>query len=612
MEGLNREIYSCLYPNIEFERIRLLKNAVIEKKDLIFDYKYYFEDTVELQNRAIQYGIQFNAFVREFDLNREEVEFIKSFYPDLTVVDCYSYFYEAIEFLGTDTQVAFYKNLVLSSQIIGSYSQAELGNGGNLNGIETQAIFDKGKDEFIINSPTITSSKFWIGGVGINSNFTVLIAKLIIEGKDYGPHAFITQIRNLRSHKVFNGAFIGEIGAKMGLSSSDQGFTRYEFLSLPKTSLLNRYSTIDKSGIYSTRFDPIQILTMSNLIVRVKTLTKFWAFLGPSLQISLSYSTFRKQFTDPEDVNQETRLIDYQIQQAKLFPGLSRLILFTFSVNFVKDLLQTSISSYKRGNDSYFNDLFCVVSLFKAGITERTTTDIELCRRACGGHGYMKLAGISTYYTNYVSACTYAGDNTVITIESIKIIIKTKPRRFYRDLANSHENNLEQTWLINLARGGLRKIENKFNELINKGLDEKETWNLLQVESIKIAEILFLCLVHQQMLRYISMSKFKEDLEAFRNVFLFDEIKKFEGDLRANGVKDEGWDNVKDRALQGMAWIKENYVQLINAFEFPDEVLNSVLSKPDPYKEMIWTSKNLNPINKMKKDLVLKYLRPKI
>ena len=66
-------------------------------------------------------------------------------------------------------------------------------------------------------------------------------------------------------------------------------------------------------------------------------------------------------------------------------------------------MLKTSIYSCKRGNDSYFNDLFSVVSLFKSGTTEKTTTKIKSFRRACASHGYMRLAGISTFYTNYAS-----------------------------------------------------------------------------------------------------------------------------------------------------------------------------------------------------------------
>jgi hypothetical protein len=44
-------------------------------------------------------------------------------------------------------------------QIIGCYAQTELGHGSNVQGLETTATFDPKTDEFIIHSPTLTSSK---------------------------------------------------------------------------------------------------------------------------------------------------------------------------------------------------------------------------------------------------------------------------------------------------------------------------------------------------------------------------------------------------------------------------------------------------------------------
>jgi acyl-CoA oxidase len=612
MENLTRELYSLLYPEIDLYRIRFLKTLALEKKDLMLDYQFYYENPVELQNRAIRYAVNFSAFIRELDLNRDEIDFIRTFYPDLTVVESNSYFYEALEFLGTSTQASFYRHLIENNQIIGSYSQAELGNGGNLNGIETQVIYNREKQEFIVNSPTITSSKYWIGGVGVNANFTLLVARLVIDGKDYGPHAFITQIRNFRSHKAVHGAFIGEVGPKMGLTSSDQGFARYEFLTLPKTALLNRFSNIDNFGNYSSRFDSKEVITITNLIARVKILSNFWAFLAPSLSISLKYSVFRRQFPDPEKPNQEVRLIDYQIQQEKLFPGLCRLFCFTFSLKSLKLLLKTVISEFKQGNNSSFDEIFCLASLFKAGITERTAKDLELSRRACGGHGYLKLAGLSTFYCNYLPCCTYAGDNSVISIEAMRVIIRNKPKRFWQDIINNQEINKQQFWLNQVAKAHLQSLDSKFNQLVGS-ISEKEIWDsFLQVEALKTADALFLCLAHKEMLRNFTESKNRKILKILRNVFFESETRCFEADFRKAGIKDEEWQRFRDLAFESYEWIRENCLGLIESFEIPDEILNSVLSKGNPYEEMVWTSKNLNPVNKMKKGDILKVLRPKI
>lgn len=62
-------------------------------------------------------------------------------------------------------QQAKWLPLALSYQIIGTYAQTELGHGSNVQGIETTATFEKETQEFIIHSPTLTSRKWWPGGM---------------------------------------------------------------------------------------------------------------------------------------------------------------------------------------------------------------------------------------------------------------------------------------------------------------------------------------------------------------------------------------------------------------------------------------------------------------
>lgn len=68
-------------------------------------------------------------------------------------------FVPAIKGQGTDEQQQKWLPLAYRMQIIGCYAQTELGHGSNVQGLETTATFDPKTDEFIINSPTLTSSK---------------------------------------------------------------------------------------------------------------------------------------------------------------------------------------------------------------------------------------------------------------------------------------------------------------------------------------------------------------------------------------------------------------------------------------------------------------------
>ena len=87
-------------------------------------------------------------------------------------------------------------NRALLLEDIGCFGLTEFGHGSNVRNIETESIYDHERKEFIINSPTKTAMKFWIGAAAQMANMSIIWANLIVKGKKYGPHPFIVPIRN--------------------------------------------------------------------------------------------------------------------------------------------------------------------------------------------------------------------------------------------------------------------------------------------------------------------------------------------------------------------------------------------------------------------------------
>ncbi|BBN67551.1 acyl-CoA oxidase 1, partial [Prunus dulcis] len=132
---------------------------------------------------------------------------------------------------GTEEQQEKWLPLAYKMQIIGCYAQTELGHGSNVQGLETTATFDPKTDEFVLNSPTLTSSKWWPGGLGKAATHTVAFARLITDGKDHGVNGFIVQLRNLDDHLPLPGITVGDIGMKFGngaYNSMDNGVLRFD------------------------------------------------------------------------------------------------------------------------------------------------------------------------------------------------------------------------------------------------------------------------------------------------------------------------------------------------------------------------------------------------
>lgn len=90
----------------------------------------------------------------------EEAGRLRFFVDQPAFVDLHwGMFVPAIKGQGTEEQQQKWLSLANKMQIIGCYAQTELGHGSNVQGLETTATFDPKTDEFVIHSPTQTSSK---------------------------------------------------------------------------------------------------------------------------------------------------------------------------------------------------------------------------------------------------------------------------------------------------------------------------------------------------------------------------------------------------------------------------------------------------------------------
>ena len=94
-----------------------------------------------------------------------------------------SMFITTIDSMGTDEQKAKFLGPALNFEIIGCYAQTELGHGSNVQGIETLAVYDESTQEYDLHSPSMTSSKWWIGGLGRSATHAIVMAQLVSGGR---------------------------------------------------------------------------------------------------------------------------------------------------------------------------------------------------------------------------------------------------------------------------------------------------------------------------------------------------------------------------------------------------------------------------------------------
>lgn len=153
---------------------------------------------------------------------------------------------------GTQKHQVAYLAKSNTLEIMGCLMMTEIGHGTNVLGVETTATYDQASRGFIINTPNITASKIWAGGTVKNANHGVLFARLIIEGKDHGVHAFIMRLRD-DDGKNLPGITIYDLGRKFGLNGIDNGIVQFNQCWIPYDNLLDRYCEITPEGTYVGR-----------------------------------------------------------------------------------------------------------------------------------------------------------------------------------------------------------------------------------------------------------------------------------------------------------------------------------------------------------------------
>ena len=154
---------------------------------------------------------------------------------------------------GSPELIAKYGSLISNRGILGCYLQTELGHGTNVAQLETTATYMPESEVFEIHSPTLTSTKWWIGCLGKTATHGVVQARLILpSGKDAGPHLFFVQLRSLEDHRALPGITIGDIGPKAmgGYAAIDNGFARFDRVRIPKAQMLSAFAGVTDGGEY--------------------------------------------------------------------------------------------------------------------------------------------------------------------------------------------------------------------------------------------------------------------------------------------------------------------------------------------------------------------------
>ncbi|NWI62927.1 ACOX2 oxidase, partial [Todus mexicanus] len=632
------KLMAWLDGGVEHTRMRRAVVEAIERDPVFSRENQYFQSQNERYEAAVRKAVHLQKKMREMGWteNGPEYKYIYRALAGDVAFLLHRIFMRSISMLGSDQQVSKWIPLATQYQIIGSYAQTELGHGTYLQGLETTAVFDTTTQEFILNTPKVSAMKWWPGDMGRSATHTVAFAQLYVQGKCYGVHPFIVQLRSLWDHSLCPGITAGDIGPKMSFEHADNGFLMLQNVRVPRENMLSRFCEVQPDGTY-VRWgsQKINYFTMTN--VRISLLSD--EVIVPVMKactIAIRYSVVRRQ-SKLKPGEEEAKILDYQTQQEKLLPQLATTYAFHFITDYLQELFDRAYEEIQRKNFDTLPELHAFSSGFKAFVTQHCTSAVEICLRACGGHGYSLLSGLPSLYTKILASCIYEGENTILLLQTARFLIKcfmaasagqpVPPSVTYLAAMKSRKcpakNKLDflnpdiyTEAYQHMAARLVSSTAAKLQDLIQSGVKKHDAWNQCTVQLAQAAK------AH---CHYITVKNFVETVEKLKTQAGIQKIMKHLCDLFAlHGIFSNAGAFLYDGYLSGaqmdmvtasyldlLPVIRKDAVPLVDAFDFSDKSLNSALGSYDGqvYQRLYeWAQKS--PTNTQMSPAYERYLKP--
>ncbi|XP_004539289.1 peroxisomal acyl-coenzyme A oxidase 1 isoform X1 [Maylandia zebra] len=526
-------------------------------------------------------------------------------------------------------------------KIIGTYAQTEMGHGTHLRGLETTATYDPATQEFVLNSPTVSSIKWWPGGLGKTSNHAIVLAQLYTLGNCHGLHAFIVPIRDMNTHLPLPGIVVGDIGPKFGFNEVDNGFLKLENVRIPRENMLMKYAKVEPDGTYVK--PPSTKLTYGTMVfIRSMIVAESARALAKSSTIAIRYSAVRHQ-SEIRPGEPEPQILDYQTQQYKLFPLLATAYAFTFVGQYMRQTYHRITEDINQGDFSEMPELHALSAGLKAFTSWEATSAIEVCRMSCGGHGYSRSSALPDIYVEFTPTCTYEGENTVMMLQTARYLVKSyKQAKAGQQLSGivSYLNEADVrrvqpqpvaarptvvdindltslTEVYKLRAAILVELAAKsIQQELQRRKSQEDAWNNSAIDLVRASNAhchYVVVKLFTDKLGEVADTAVHSVLSTLALLYTLYGITKNSGDfLQAGLLSVPQVMQISSRIKELLAQLRPNAVALADAFDIHDKKLNSVLGRYDGnvYEHMFeWARKS--PLNATEvHESFHKYLKP--
>ncbi|PWN32021.1 putative pox1-acyl-CoA oxidase [Meira miltonrushii] len=546
----------------------------------------------------------------------------------------YGLFVGAIRSAATPNQFSYWleKGVIGCKGMFGCFCMTELGHGSNVAGLLTTATLDLNTDEWIIHTPDLLATKWWIGGAAESATHGAVFAQMIIKGKRHGVKTFIVPLRDPKTFQLLPGINIGDIGMKMGRNGIDNGYVQFTNVRVPRAYMLMKHTQVTRDG--EVFEPPLAQLTYGALLQgRTAMVADAANSAKKALTIGVRYAAVRRQFKSSPDAERETQLLDYPIHQRRLMPLLCQSVAFGFTALQMTNLFEETsraLESLEPGDPNLqatielLKETHSTSAGLKAFCTWATLEAIEKTRQACGGHGYSSYVGLAPMGQDFAVHCTWEGDNTILALQSGRALVQAyQEARKGKEMGAgmAYMNNLDkslkakaseqdldslegidQGWAC-VAAHAVKKATEDYEGLLKSGKSRDQAFEACSQSRFVAASVHTSGYIYRQFRAAVERVEKSDDgvrehlelLAKFYGLWQMEEKAAFF--LRSGWLSTDLLDKVQERVTDYCAETRKFAIPLVDSFVLHDHTINSPFAKYDGsvYTSLFRAVKRNNP-----------------
>ncbi|WVO14615.1 hypothetical protein L204_102252 [Cryptococcus depauperatus] len=522
----------------------------------------------------------------------------------------YGLFLGALRSGATPNQLNYWidKGVLGLNGVIGCFAMTELAHGSNVAGLETTATFDGETDEFILHTPHLGATKWWIGGAASTATHAAVFAQMVVGGKKHGVKTFVVQLRDTKTFHLLPGITIGDIGKKMG--RDDNGYIQFTYVRVPRAHMLMKHTQVSRQGVVTE--PPLAQLTYGALLGgRTSMVADSSNSAKKALTIAVRYAAVRRQFATDKNVL-ETQLLDYPIHQRRLMPLVAQAIAIGFTGLKLQTMYEdmTQALDTMEPSDPNLNDILdklkethATSAGLKAFCTWACLDTIDKCRQSCGGHGYSAYSNFPNMYADFAVQCTWEGDNTILSLQAGRSLVGAwgaaiKGKRLVSGVAYLNDKSIltaksdsslsltdiKRAWNC-VAANVIKKAAEEYVSFLKAGKSKEvamEKCSQSRFIAAKVHTIGYIFTMFKDAVEEMEDSPETKVLKSVAKLYGLWQIEEQQGYFLKYGFfSAEQVDEVQKAVDELCADCRAFAVPLVDAFALSDHILNSPLGKYD-------------------------------